>query len=193
MKDILFDLDNDDYDYVPSDGEDSKPILPVRSRKRRKTITPSVSVRGRQSDSKGNHDLLRSLSVKEVKEIPHAKEQEEENLKVREKYEAKAKSDVNVANAKKEKSELEINYSYDFDLYKSNSATGTSARWSIRCQSAQSKPEKISIPKEKVPQDQLLFVEWNDLTKKERAQHNNSFRNYLHASIPGFTSRRKTA
>jgi len=149
------------------------------------------------------------LSVKEVKEIPHAKEQEEENLKVREKYEAKAKSDVNVANAKKEKSELEvrissllidylskqqqINYSYDFDLYKSNSATGTSARWSIRCQSAQSKPEKISIPKEKVPQDQLLFVEWNDLTKKERAQHNNSFRNYLHASIPGFTSRRKTA
>ena len=103
--------------------------------------------------------------MKEVKEIPYAKEQEEENLK----YEAKAKSDVNVANAKKEKSELkvrisslltdylsnqqQINYSYDFDLYTSNGATGTSARWFIRCQSAQSKPEKISIPKEKVPQD----------------------------------------
>ncbi|RYN51092.1 hypothetical protein AA0118_g10591 [Alternaria tenuissima] len=125
IKDIPFDLDNDDYDYVPSDGEDNEPILPVRSRKRRKTITPSVSVRGRRGDLKGNHDLLRSSSVKEVKETLHAKEQEEDR-KVRKKYEAKAKSDVNVANAKKEKSELEINYGYDFELYSSTSAKGTS-------------------------------------------------------------------
>jgi Tfp pilus assembly protein PilO len=90
---------------------------------------------------KGNHDLLRSSSVKEVKETLHAKEQEEDR-KVRKKYEAKAKSDVNVANAKKEKSELEvrisclltdhlsnqqqINYGYDFELYSSTSAKGTS-------------------------------------------------------------------
>ena len=48
MKDIPFDLDNDEHDWVPSDREDSEPILPVRSSKRRKTTTPSVSVRGRR-------------------------------------------------------------------------------------------------------------------------------------------------
>jgi hypothetical protein len=145
--------------------------------------------------------------VKEVKETLHAKEQEEDR-KVRKKYEAKAKSDVNVANAKKEKSELEvrisclltdhlsnqqqINYSYDFELYSSTSAKGTSERWFIYCESAKSKPEKIFIPKEKVPKDQLLYVKWNNLTQKERFQHGNSFRKYLSAIIPGFTSRRKT-
>ncbi|CAN9228828.1 unnamed protein product [Alternaria alternata] len=133
------------------------------------------------SDLKGNHDLLRSLSVKEVKEILHAKEQQEEDLKVRKRYEAKAKSDVDVANAKKEKSKLEINYSYNFDLYSSNSAIGTSVRWFICCESAKSKPEKISISKKEVPQDLLLYVKWNNLTEKERAKHGKSFRNYLKA------------
>jgi hypothetical protein len=187
MEDIPFDLDNDDYNYVPSDGEDSEPVLPVRSRKRRKTITPSV---------------------KEVKEVLHAKEKEEqEEQKARKKQEIKAKREDDVANAKKEKSELEvrssclltdhlsnqqqINYGYDFELYSSTSAKGTSERWFIYCESAKSKPEKIFVPKEKVPKDQLLYVKWNNLTKKERVQHGNSFRNYLNVEIPGFTSRRK--
>ena len=142
-----------------------------------------------------------------MEEVLHAKKQEED-LKVRKKYEAKAKSNVDVANAKKEKSELEvrssclltdhlsnqqqINYSYDFELYSSTSAKGTSERWFIYCESAKSKPEKIFIPKEKVPKDQLLYVKWNNLTQKERFQHGNSFRKYLSAIIPGFTSRRKT-
>lgn len=155
---------------------------------------------------KDNHELLKSWSVEEVEEVLHAKKQEED-LKVRKKYEAKAKSDVDVANAKKEKSELEvriscllidhlsnqqqINYGYDFELYSSTSAKGTSERWFIHCESAKSKPEKIFIPKEKVPKDQLLYVKWNNLTKKERVQHGNSFRNYLNVEIPGFISRRK--
>jgi hypothetical protein len=155
---------------------------------------------------KDNHELLKSWSVEEVEEVLHAKKQEED-LKVRKKYEAKAKSDVDVANAKKEKSELEvrssclltdhlsnqqqINYGYDFELYSSTSAKGTSERWFIHCESAKSKPEKIFIPKEKVLKDQLLYVKWNNLTKKERVQHGNSFRNYLNVEIPGFISRRK--
>lgn len=155
---------------------------------------------------KDNHELLKSWSVEEVEEVLHAKKQEED-LKVRKKYEAKAKSDVDVANAKKEKSELEvriscllidhlsnqqqINYGYDFELYSSTSAKGTSERWFIHCESAKSKPEKIFIPKEKVPRDQLLYVKWNNLTKKERVQYGNSFRNYLNVEIPGFISRRK--
>lgn len=155
---------------------------------------------------KDNHELLKSWSVEEVEEVLHAKKQEED-LKVRKKYEAKAKSDVDVANAKKEKSELEvriscllidhlsnqqqINYGYDFELYSSTSAKGTSERWFIHCESAKSKPEKIFIPKEKVPKDQLLYVKWNNLTKKERVQHGNPFRNYLNVEIPGFISRRK--
>ncbi|RYO21124.1 hypothetical protein AA0111_g9847 [Alternaria arborescens] len=225
-------------------GEDSEPILSIKSSKRGKTRTSSVSVRGRQGDSrprqnirvqsisdedlqdvsdhsddesfalleagksqqsrkrshfspvntgsalKDNHELLKSWSVEEVEEVLHAKKQEED-LKVRKKYEAKAKSDVDVANAKKEKSELEINYGYDFELYSSTSAKGTSERWFIHCESAKSKPEKIFIPKEKVPKDQLLYVKWNNLTKKERVQHGNPFRNYLNVEIPGFISRRK--
>ncbi|CAI9628305.1 unnamed protein product [Alternaria burnsii] len=234
-RDIPLDLDNDTYDYVPSDGEDSEPILPVESSKHGKTTTSSVSVRGRQGDSrprqniriqsisdedlqdvsdhsddesfalleagksqqsrkrshffpvdtgsalKGNHELLESMSVKEVEESLQATKQEEEDLKVRKKYGTKTKSDANVANAKKEKSKLKINVSYDFDLYGSNSTTGTSKRWFIRYEAAQSKPEKIFIRKDEVPKNVLLYAKWNNLTKEEKAKYSNSFRNYLKA------------
>ncbi|CAN9209268.1 unnamed protein product [Alternaria sp. RS040] len=69
-RDIPFDLDNDRYDYVPSDGEDSEPILPVKSSKHGKTTTSSVSVRGRQDDSRPRQNIrIQSISDGDLQDV----------------------------------------------------------------------------------------------------------------------------
>ncbi|KAF7680592.1 hypothetical protein GT037_002243 [Alternaria burnsii] len=180
MRNTPFDCDNDEYDGVPTDNEDSEQISSVRSPKRRKRTTPSTSVCGSRGDLKSNHDLLRSLSVQEVKDILQAKEQEEA-MKVRKKDEAKAKREVDIESARSKKSELKINFSYDFDIHSGTSVTGTSTRWFIRLESTKLEHEKIYISKKEVPQDILLYLKWINLTEKEKAKHSNSFRNYRKA------------
>jgi hypothetical protein len=72
-------------------------------------------------------------------------------------------------------------YQYDYDI------DGNGAKkWFLLVQSSKTSVEKIKIRKQFIPEDRLCFDRWGDMTRKEKSEYGNVFKNFLEAQIPSF-------